>query len=176
MPEKPKKKDKHQPVSSGMVPITDPILNVANPTAEVAAKNPDHPAVIEERSIETILNNILSGNPLENPIVLGTRNGKPFFKEVKIEPGEDGRAYIEDFKPKKDDLKKRQRMAEKIIEKIQPVLRKDIGTVAYMALTRKPLNHLKNMYREIKKDAKNVKLSNRVGCIFLEVGDLTTQI
>lgn len=174
MPKKPKKK----PVASTMTDVTDPALNLMNPPGDIAAKNPHHSAVMMENNMENTMQaieDLRAGRLPSKPCIIGSVNGRMLFREVKITPGKDGIAYIEDYYPKPDDLKKRKGMAKKIVEKLNPVLKRDIGKVAYIALTRKPLEKLKEIHRELKK-GKKTKLTNRVGCIFLEVGDQTCQI
>ena len=174
---KPKKKGK-KPIPSAMKEVTDPTLNLMNPPGDVAAKNPNHSAVVQENNMENtmqIFEDLRAGRLPSKPCIIGSVNGKMILREVKLTPGKNGLGYIEDYYPKPDDLKKRKRMAEKIVDKLNPVLKRDIGRVAYIALTRKPLEKLKEIHRELKKD-KKTKLTNRVGCIFLEVGDRTCQI
>jgi hypothetical protein len=67
------------------------------------------------------------------------------------------------------------------MKSIHKVLRRDIGEVTETALMRKSEVQLKDLEKSLKKKKSRTLLSriglrNRVGCIFLEIGDESIQI
>lgn len=79
------------------------------------------------------------------------------------------------------EIKAREQVAEDIVSQINPILKDQISSVAYVALVGKPLNLLKKIRSKlITADNNNrkpkVNIANRIGCVFLEIDDETVQI
>src|SRR5690606_27546049 len=69
-----------------------------------------------------------------------------------------------------DDIKAKSKFVRKIMKEISPVLHADIDNVTYTALMRKDSEKLQKMMLQVKSGTK-AKLENRVGCIWLVIGD-----
>ena len=84
-----------------------------------------------------------------------------------------------DIKPQsKIKLFWKARRVDRILKKINPVLKRDIGDVAKIALMRKSDESLKILENKIKskRHYNKPQLRNRIGCIFLEFGEDSIQI
>lgn len=130
-------------------------------------------AVQKERVIEvfgSLLQKMQSGN-LDSlqPMVIGVKDGNIIVENCKVD--ENGNISLPDIKVNtKKDIEQKSKFIRKILKEISPVLHADIDNVAYVALMRKDADKLQNMMLEVKQGTK-AKLENRVGCIWLVVGD-----
>lgn len=109
-------------------------------------------------------------------IVLGKDNGKMVIEQLEIK---DGAWQLPELKHiSLDDIQEKEKLARKISKQVNPVLKRDIQNVTYVALLRKPLKTLQRLRDKLAlgKIRRRTKITNRVGCIFLEVEDETVQI
>lgn len=130
-------------------------------------------SVGKEKVVEifgSLLQKLQSGNiDTITPFVIGVKDGNLVVENCKVD--ENGKISLPEIKVNsKSDIEEKSKFVRKILKEISPVLHADIDNVAYVALMRKDADKLQNMFIEIKNGAK-AKLENRVGCIWLIVGD-----
>lgn len=132
-------------------------------------------AMYKEKAIEGIkkaLENIASDQDF-GPIIFARVNKELVATACEIK---DGVFVLPNLElPSKISLIWKRRRVRSILKSINKVLRRDIGEVTEVALMRKTDDQLKEIQKALKKK-KKVGLKNRIGCIFLEVGDETVQI
>lgn len=158
-------------------------IPVMPPHGIAALTDPISPVVIEqqkdEQTIEVMkaLMEKLSNNDLHNfePVIFGIKDKKIIARKVKLD--KDGRPIVEniDF-PDKRTLAKKEKLAKQITDDLQKTIDHDMPGVIYTALIRKPLDKLKELRRKIKKQNSPPRLSQRMGCIWLEVEDDSCQL
>lgn len=103
------------------------------------------------------------------PMVIGVKDGTIIVENCIVDA--DGKISLPEIRVNtKEDIQKKSKFVRKILKEISPVLHADIDNVAYVALMRKDAEKLQNMMIEVKNGTK-AKLENRVGCIWLVVGD-----
>jgi len=103
------------------------------------------------------------------PMVIGVKDGNIVAENCIVD--ENGNISLPDIKVNsKQDVATKSKFVRKILKEISPILHADIDNVTYVALMRKDAEKLQNMMIELKNGAK-AKLENRVGCIWLIVGD-----
>jgi len=128
-----------------------------------------------ERAMEQmqgIISKLASGEDFP-PVVFGKIKGD---LKVGVLEEKNGMYVVPEWKaPSRFQLAMKRRRVKNIVKRIDPILRRDIGDVTEEALMRKSTEQLKELEQKLKK-GKDVKLRNRVGCIFLEVDDQTLQI
>ena len=136
--------------------------------------DPANKHIQKEKSIEAIrtMMDRSSTDQDFDPIIIGKINGEMLAMPLESKGGKYTLPDIKGVSEK--DFKKKEKIARKIVKKIHPILQRDIGNVTFIAMLRKPLSQLKKIYKKIDKD--NSKLTNRVGCIFLEVEEESIQI
>lgn len=130
-------------------------------------------AVGKEKLIEmfgSLVAKIQTGN-LDGitPMVIGVKDGNIVAENCIVD--ENGNISLPDIKVNsKQDVAAKSKFVRRILKEISPVLHADIDNVTYVALMRKDAEKLNEMMISIKNGAK-AKLENRVGCIWLIVGD-----
>ncbi len=149
------------------------------PTGETAVLNPMDPkiekALHTERAMEgykKLIDSLTTGSDF-SPIVIARVDGEIKATSCDLQNG----VYVlPEFKPpSKLQLFLKKRLVQKIIKTLNPILRRDIGNIVQVALLRKTDIQLKEIQKKMDK-GDPPKLTNRIGCIYLEVGDESTQI
>lgn len=139
---------------------------------------PNHPSVqneiLHEQGIEllsTAFNQFAKGEEIE-PIVLGSVNGVMVVKRAaKDANGNYTFPTLGGTLSASERLRKKEIVA-KIMERITPVLQAQIADVTYIALQRKDIALLEDIESIIEEsNSENVKLVNRLGCIFVQFGN-----
>ena len=126
--------------------------------------------------VQGMMDKMMSGADF-SPIIIGKQNGK--FIISTMEQKSDGTFVMPDIKGISRIQKFwKERRVDRILRKIHPILRRDIGPVTKVALMRKSEDDLKELEKRLRKKSnrRNIRITNRVGCIFLEFDDLTIQI
>jgi len=155
--------------------IKKALLDIDNPRGEEAIRPSNlsiQSKVLGEGVIENLVNAFdkISTNQDFVPILLGKVKGQIIAIPLQRKKG---KYLLPNLSaPTDKEINHKKGLAKKIIELINPVLKRDIGDVAELALLRKDVNKLKILLADLK-EGKKPHLSNRVGCIFLDVGDET---
>lgn len=161
-------------MQEGFKPVVMKPIDLVNPTGESAIiENGEHikKARLKEKGMEkfmTMLQGMESDTLDMDPIIITKEKG-----EIMIVPLEKklGKYVLPDIDAPDDKLlKKKKRLVAKIVGDIQPTLKKQITNVTEIALMRKDIGLLKRLYLKLKGN-KKPRLTNRLGCIFLEFDD-----
>jgi len=175
-----------QDVKNNMVKIKD----IPDPKGDVALVNPNDPDVKrwskKEQALAVATNYLQNMNniPADTPPVImhHDKKGRIKLTVTKVDPR--GRVIIprscKVISAKEAD--ESEKLASQITKKIDPALKEHIGRVTFTALVRKPLPTLKKVWKKLNPKTgnngrePNVRLQNRLGCVFLEVDDETMEI
>lgn len=140
---------------------------------EAIVKGQFNVEVQKEKSIEyltTLISQLAKGSNDIEPIVIGTKDGKIIVEKCIVD--EFGSISLPELKlNSKQDIENKSKFVRKILKKISPVIHSEIDNVTFIALMRKDLDKLNLMLEQINKGV-TPKLENRVGCIWLIVGEL----
>lgn len=139
-------------------------------TSEILISN-DHPELKKERMLEAVMKMVkeLQTGQDVTPVVIGRINNEAVV--IPLEVGEDGNYRIPEIKTTpKIDLQVKSKLVNRIVEKVSPVIKAQIDGVTYMALMRKDMDLLKAMLEGVNSNAP-IRIENRVGCIWLIVGE-----
>ncbi|MFN8359327.1 MAG: hypothetical protein U0264_05370 [Candidatus Kapaibacterium sp.] len=151
----------------------NPDTGIDGKSTEALVSPQSSAAVNKERLIESLaplLNNIMNGDLDKiQPMVIGVKDGQIIAENCIVD--KDGHISLPEISVNtKDDLEKKSKFIRRILTKITPVLHTDIENVTFIALMRKDTAKLKKMMDALQK-GETPKLQNRVGCIWLVVGD-----
>jgi hypothetical protein len=132
-------------------------------------------------SLKVLIDNIGNSDFNLTPIVVGKKNKELFVSKLVLI---DGVYTLPDLdKPLVEDLETKRILVANIMKNIDTVLKKEIGEVTETALMRKDVDVLNNLNNKLSikgqgffHKKKKAHLRNRLGCIFLEVDDLSFQI
>lgn len=150
-----------------------PSVGVKGTSTEALINTQFSAASKKERMIEVLgsfMKNFSTGSLNDiKPILIGCKDGEIIIEECTID--KDGNLNLPQIRVNtKADLEKKSKFVRRILSEITTVLHSEIDSVTFIALMRKDTNKLEEMLRELKKGS-GVKLENRVGCIWLIVGD-----
>lgn len=129
--------------------------------------------VQKERTIEimgSLLKSISEGNVDSiKPMVIAVKDGNLIVENCKVD--DEGNISLPEIKVNsKKDIAKKSKYVRRIVKEITPVLHAEIENVSFIALMRKDTDKLDEILSELQKGTKP-RLENRVGCIWLIVGD-----
>lgn len=129
--------------------------------------------VRKEKAVEilsSMMKNVSEGTIDKiKPFIIASNDGKLIVEECVV--NEQGEITLPEIKVNtQDDIKRKSKFVKRIVNQISPVLHADIDNVTYIALMRKDEEKLTKMLNELNK-GKKPKLENRVGCIYLVIGD-----
>jgi hypothetical protein len=126
----------------------------------------------KEKSIELLngmIKDMMSGKDVQ-PFIIGAKNGLPVVQQLEID--EDGFLILPKIQVRnKEDILAKSKTVKRILEHIAPVLKAEIENVTYVALMRKDVTKLKEIMLNVRDKSLPVKVENRVGCIWLVIGD-----
>lgn len=126
----------------------------------------------KEKSMEILMNminQINSGGDV-TPFIIGVKDGKPMVQELKVE--EDGTLVLPKIKMNsRDEVASKSRAVRRILKQIAPILKAEIENVTYVALMRKDTDKLREIMSNLKKKKSNIKIENRIGCIWLIIDE-----
>jgi hypothetical protein len=144
--------------------------NTDGRSIEAILNNQQNPEAKKEEAVEVIykmLQSIVEGKDIV-PFILGVENGKPIAQRCEV--NEQGILVLPEMKLQTaSDIKKKQTVVTRILEKIKPVLHADIDNVTFIALMRKDEEKLRKVMEALKKKKGKASLKNRVGCIWLVI-------
>ncbi len=132
-----------------------------------------NPASKKEKMVEllgSLMSNVASGKYNDiKPILIGCKDGEIIIEECTVDAN--GNLNLPKVKVNtKDDLTKKSKFVRRILAEITTVLHADIDSVTFIALMRKDTEKLESMMKELK-GGTTAKLENRVGCIWLIIGE-----
>lgn len=131
---------------------------------------PEHRFEQTKESISKLMSEIIAGKKDISPYIITVINNKPIIQKLHIDGN--GKIQIPDLLyPTKTDIDRKKKIVRAILDKITPVLHADIENVTYTALLRKDEVDLIKCIEELENKEQKPRLQNRVGCIFLIVGD-----
>lgn len=174
MNEKKLEKELHKNIDEFKMPEI-PVLNLgekANST-DVLINPHTNSSVRSERLVEvlgSLVQKVMSGN-LDgiNPMVIGVKDGKMIVEDCLVD--KEGNVSLPPIRVNSiQDIKLKSKFVRKLLSVITPVLHADIENVTFMALMRKDSDKLKQMMDELSNGVQP-KLENRVGCIWLVIGN-----
>ncbi len=153
-----------------------PSLEHSNPYGVEVIDKPGDQVVQKERAEEQLLkmlDSVRTGEPFK-PIVIARKDNELYIRVLEVKGG----TYVmPDIKaPDARVRRQKEKLSQKITTELATTLKDDISQVTYVALLRKPVDLLREIYRKLKRGNSKPRLVNRVGCIFLEVDDETVQI
>lgn len=126
----------------------------------------------KEKSIELLngmIKDMMLGKDVQ-PFIIGAKNGIPVVQQLEID--EDGMLILPKIQVRnKEDILAKSKVVKRILEHIAPVLKAEIENVTYVALMRKDVDKLKDIMVNVGTKNLPVKVENRVGCIWLIIGD-----
>jgi len=127
----------------------------------------------KEKGIELLGSfvNLMSSGDINKiqPMIIAVKDGQLIVEKVIVD--EHGKISLPELTLNtREDLDKKSKFVRKILKTISPVLQAEIDNVTYVALMRKDQEKLQNMFEAIQTGTKP-KLENRLGCIWLIVGD-----
>lgn len=161
----------------------DKISDVKNSYGEDVLKKPTDPGIrkeiAKERAEERLLKVIeqMRGADDIPPIIFGKHKGE--IQCIPLEVDKKGKLQLPDLTyTSEKELAERESIAKEIVEHINDQLKEQIAGVSFVALQRKETRTLKAVLKRLKRNfpKPNVRLTNRIGCIFLEIDDETIQI
>ena len=149
---------------------------------EVEKKNPDGKKALEpvlEFNTQKAINlkqmiDSIGRNEDFRPIVFGKNKGEFFVFNLEEKNGKYIIPKIEANTQEDNEIK--EELSKQIMKKIRKTLKRDIQEVTKIALLRKEIKELKDFNDELRKKEFKPKLTNRVGSIFLDIGNKTIQI
>jgi len=126
-----------------------------------------------EKAMEILneyMHSMATGEDIE-PIIIARQNGKLFVERCeKDEAGNLTLPQIETLTHA--DLRRKNKLVKRIVQKIAPRLLADIENVTFIALMRKDENKLVQALKSINKCApEKIRIENRLGCIWVVVGN-----
>jgi len=139
-------------------------------------KNPNHKEVVKEKGMETLVNMMknLGTDADVPPMIISKQKGQLIILALEKK---DGQYVIPEFKAMtEEEIKAKEKVARKIVKKMDTVIKRDIESVVYTALIRKPKKQLDRILAKFKGKKEKARLVNRVGCIFLEIEEESIQI
>lgn len=123
------------------------------------------------RGVKEMIDKMTSNEDF-SPLILARINGEFVATAMKEE---NGIYQIPQFKAQsKLKLFWKGRRVDKIMKKIHPALKRDIGDVAKIALMRKSDKDLIDLEKKLKNRKARPQIKNRIGCVFLELSDGTS--
>lgn len=143
-------------------------------TKALRENSPELAAEQSKEAIVSLMNNIMQNKEVD-PFIIAINNGKPLI--IKCKRAADGTIIIPELKLITDeDLENKSKAVRRIIDRITPVLQADIENVTYMALMRKDSDTLTEVMQQLtnpdpNKPKPQPRLQNRLGCIWLIIGD-----
>ena len=122
------------------------------------------------RKFKEIVGSLMGSGDIA-PIIIARQKGKVHIAQA-IE--KDGVFVLPDMgRPSLGSLIKRKLQVRRIMKRLDPVLKRDIGEVTRIALMRKDEITLDKLEANLKKKDESHKpqIRNRIGCIFIEFGE-----